>query len=118
MFDDLILEMAIEDTKMCPESRRIFLYLNDIQLQYMEGATGVGLRCEVLNSMQKISNVKIDETATVYRFYVPNPGQLLDLTKKWQVQLGFGNERIDAQFVEAVPNPAVPDEIIVTVQVA
>lgn len=116
-FDDLILEMAIEDAKLCPESRRIFLYLDAVQLQYMEGTTGVGLRCELLGSMEKISNVKIEETATAYRFYVPNPGRRLDLTGKWQVSIDAGITLVDAQFVDAVPNPAVPNEIIVTVQV-
>jgi hypothetical protein len=116
-FDDLISELAIEDAMSCPESRRIFLYLDDVQLQYMDGSTGVGLRCELLGSMEKISNVKVEETAIAYRFYVPNPGRRLDLTGKWQVSIDAGITLVDAQFVEAVPNPGVPDEVVVTVQV-
>lgn len=118
---DLMRAGAAEAAELHSASKRILLYLDGIQLQYTRRKggrdVGVGLRSDVLTPAQRLANIKIEETATAYRFRVPNPGQLLDYSKNWQISIDGGVTKVDAQFVDAPPNPLVPDEVFVTVQV-
>ena len=97
----------------------IKLFSDGVQVIYADNPTDPSnpypCRSKVLSNTEKMTNVKIEETATAYRFYVPvaqSPDPALPLT----IQASGDLDQRAVQLVEILPNPTVPAERVVTVQ--